>query len=152
MGASYWKMLFTPGIRLSVRVTWKLANFLTSDIKYGNIFECRIYKIFYDGSLIYHDLVHFPALINPSIPSRSVLLWPGGGYPLPGGMPANPSYHEHRAWDHGGLDRGVWLPASSSGTHVAVLSGQRPPSFPTWSGDPPSCQDGLCQAALLLQS
>lgn len=83
--------------------------------------------------------------------SRFVLLWPGRGNPLSGSLPANTSNNEHGAWDHGGFDWRVWLPAPASGTNVAVLSGQRSSSFPTWRGDPPSRQDGLCQAALLLQ-
>ena len=114
------------------------------------ILYCRICNsLWWESCVISHSTFSITYL---SIrPSRSVLLWSGRGYPLPGGLPANPSYHEHRAWDHGGFDQRVWLPASPSGTYVAVLSGQRPPSSPTRRGDPPSCKDGLCQAALLLQ-
>lgn len=45
----------------------------------------------------------------------------------------------------------MWLAASPSGPHVAVFPGERTPSLPAGGGDPASCQDGLRQAALLLQ-
>lgn len=85
------------------------------------------------------------------LPSRFVLLRPGGGHPLSGSLPADPAHHEYRARDHGRSDQWVRRPAPPSGPHVAVFSGKCSPSFPHW-GDPPSRQDGPCQAALLLQS
>ncbi|CAF95909.1 unnamed protein product, partial [Tetraodon nigroviridis] len=90
-------------------------------------------------------------LPRPQPHRQSALLRPGGGHPLPGGLSANPSHHEHGARDHGGPDPGVWLAATPPGPHVAVFPGQRTPSLPARGGDPPSGQDGLRQAALLLQ-
>ena len=114
-----------------------------------SVTEC---VVLYQSDHISHDTQTFQhCWVDVTFTCRFVLLWPGRGYPLPGCLSTNPPHHDYRAWDHGWSDQRVWLPAPPSGPHVAVFSGQRSPSFPTWGGDPSSRQDGLCQASLLLQ-